>query len=219
MTRSTHLVTSEPYQNVVGHMDLSACTPVAALSRRDWKAPSHDVTSLPPRTDPSAETSQTAIILHSSGSSGMPKPIPVPHSHLTSLMPFCPRDPALASFSTTPLFHGGITDLARALAAVEPICFFPLHKAPVTADNVLSAVEASGDVHCFFTVPYILDMLAAREDGIRMLRGMELVSTGGAPLDDRTGAELVAAGVRLVSRYGSSECGCTSALSLIRESC
>ncbi len=40
-----------------------------------------------------------------------------------------------------------------------------------------------------------------------MLARMQLVSTGGAPLPQQLGDEMVEAGIRLVSRLGSSECG------------
>lgn len=41
-----------------------------------------------------------------------------------------------------------------------------------------------------------------------MLACMDLVSTGGAPLPQATGDEMVERGIKLVSRLGSSECGC-----------
>jgi len=63
----------------------------------------------------------------------------------------------------------------------------------------------------FLSVPYILSTLVEDLDGngMQMLRGMDYVSTGGAPLDTVVGDAMVDRGVRLVSRLGSSECGCT----------
>lgn len=210
---ATHLIVDKTLQKLADEAltELPSVTGVPVLSRDAWNSASSP-TALPASIDPADETNRIAIVLHSSGSSGLPKPIPIPHRLLTTTMPFCPSSPPRKSFSTTPLFHGGITDLARALAAVEPISFFPLHKAPVTADTVLKAVRTSGDLKWFFSVPYILEMLADREEGMEMLKRMEIVSTGGAPLGDEIGKKLVDAGVRLVSRYGSSECGCETSL-------
>ena len=157
------------------------------------------------------EAERIAVYFHTSGSSGLPKPVPVLHRHLSSVMPFAPADDGpCAAFSTTPLFHGGLTDAFRAFNATEPIHFFPLHRLPVTAANVRRAVETAGkDVVYFFTVPYILKLLV-EADELAMLASMRIVSTGGAPLSDELGERLVKAGVPLVSRYGSSECGCAS---------
>ncbi|KAM9875479.1 NRPS-like protein [Verticillium dahliae] len=50
-------------------------------------------------------------------------------------------------------------------------------------------------------------MLAEDDYGIRTLQSMKLVGVGGAALATVTGDRLVAAGVNLLSRFGSAECG------------
>jgi hypothetical protein len=111
--------------------------------------------------------------------------------------------------------------------------FYPTSEVPITATNVVRAVEACQappdiieamklqsssnaerekrfKVSAFLSVPYILSILAENldGDGMKMLREMDFVSTGGAPLETAIGDAMVARGVRLVSRLGSSECGC-----------
>lgn len=146
----------------------------------------------------------------------MPKPIPTAHRLLTSVYPCAPsskdgQGEPRAAFSTTPLFHGGLTDFFRALSALEPIYFFPLHCLPVTADIVQAALACAGPtVRYFFTVPFILKLLL-EANALAALKRMDIVSTGGAPLSDELGDFLVEQGVNLVSRYGSSECGCACA--------
>jgi len=114
------------------------------------------------------------------------------------------------------------------------IYFYPTSDVPITMKNVVSAVEAcqapppdlaslvgvSGTAlierekryrpTAFLSVPYILSTLVEDLDGegMQMLKGMDFVSTGGAPLDTAVGDAMVERGVRLVSRLGSSECGC-----------
>jgi hypothetical protein len=144
-----------------------------------------------------------------------------------------------AAFTTTPLFHGGVSDLLRAWMARSMIYFYPTSDVPVTTTHVVQAVKvcrAPGllkgidhpreglaeerakrfRVSAFLSVPYILSTLAEdlNGEGMQMLREMELVSTGGAPLETAIGDAMVGRGVKLVSRLGSSECGCESYLHL-----
>lgn len=190
-------------------------------------------------------------VFHTSGTSGNPKPIPHTHIGTVSVLPrralpsysSSPSTPSSsettiprfesAAFTTTPLFHGGVSDLLRAWMARSMIYFYPTSNTPITSENVVRAVEAcntpppslpglSLDEHqlaerterfrvgSFLSVPYILTVLSEDLDGpgMAMLRSMDLVSTGGAPLDTARGDLMVERGVRLVSRLGSSECGC-----------
>ena len=108
------------------------------------------------------------------------------------------------------------------------VYFYPTSDVPITAGNVVAAVRACTPppagrqyteeeeeereerytVKAFLSVPYILTVLAEDQGGMEMMKQMDLVSTGGAPLDPGVGAAMVKDGVRLVSRLGSSECGC-----------
>lgn len=110
------------------------------------------------------------------------------------------------------------------------IYFYPTSDASITTQNVVASVKSCQRppdpldgigaeveertnrfrVTAFLSVPYILSVLAEdlQGPGIEMLREMRFVSTGGAPLDTAIGDGMVKEGVRLVSRLGSSECGC-----------
>ncbi|KAE8269789.1 hypothetical protein A4X09_0g2553 [Tilletia walkeri] len=149
------------------------------------------------------------VIFHSSGSTGNPKPISQLHSFWTkSLTTAYGTD--LAAFTTTPLFHGGMSDLLRAFQANAPIYFFPWHEAkPPTTSNILASIEACPEpIHYFLSVPFLLEVLLQEQAGIRMLQSVQLVSTGGAPLPENIGNSMVQEhDIRLVSRLGSSECG------------
>lgn len=70
-----------------------------------------------------------------------------------------------------------------------------------------SRTQSSVPVKYFSSVPYILQMLAEDGDGVRLLKTMELVGVGGAALATAIGDKLVDAGVNLLSRMGSAECG------------
>ena len=83
---------------------------------------------------------------------------------------------------------------------------------PTLSGPALAEREKRFKPTAFLSVPYILSTLVEdlEGDGMRMLQSMDYVSTGGAPLDTSIGDAMVQRGVRLVSRLGSSECGCES---------
>ncbi|KAL1618254.1 putative NRPS-like protein biosynthetic cluster [Neofusicoccum ribis] len=125
-------------------------------------------------------------------------------------------DSEKATFTTTPLYHGGIADLFRAWASDAPIWLFPAKELPITAANINSCLETAAlcadkgempAVRYFSSVPYVLQMMEADSTGLHNLNSMEIVGVGGAALPAEVGDRLVDRGVNLVSRYGSAECG------------
>jgi acyl-CoA synthetase (AMP-forming)/AMP-acid ligase II len=215
----------------------------------------HEEGSIPTIDDISIDPDSVSHVFHSSGTSGLPKPIPNTHARSVNALPRralpsylsstgnsssssnSPSPPSeSAAFTTTPLFHGGVSDLLRAWMARSMVYFYPTSDVPITMKNVVAAVQAcqapppdlptlpklTGALlaerenrfkpTAFLSVPYILSTLVEdlEGDGMEMLRCMDYVSTGGAPLDTSIGDAMVQRGVRLVSRLGSSECGCES---------
>ncbi|MCJ1306953.1 hypothetical protein MMC25_000597 [Agyrium rufum] len=165
-----------------------------------WKATEQDV----------------AYLHHTSGTStGLPKPIPQTHRAGIGVLPYLDgRDST--SFTTTPLYHGGVADCFRAWTSGAMIWLFPGKDVPITAGNVLKSLQCaekacrgghSPKVKYFSSVPYILRMLAEESNGLEILKGMEVVGVGGAALPEAIGNDLVAKGVNLISRFGSAECG------------
>ncbi|CAH0056195.1 unnamed protein product [Clonostachys solani] len=156
---------------------------------------------------------EIAYFSHTSGtSSGLPKPIPQPQSGIVQVLPCFQEENQPATFSTTPLYHGGLPDLLRSWMSGSMIWFFPEGLAPITASNIISAVayarrKCDAPVQYFTSVPYILQMLAEDKRGVELLQSMDLVGVGGAPLPPTVGDGLVEAGINLVSRMGSMESG------------
>ena len=159
-------------------------------------------------------SSDLAFFYHTSGtSSGLPKPVPQSHWSAVGALPRLSLGQlANATFTTTPLYHGGLADCLRAWTAGAMIWLFPEGRAPITARSVLDAVayarrSSPVPVLYFTSVPYVLQFLAAEGEGVWVLKSMNLVGVGGAALPATVGDELVAKGVKLVSRMGSAECG------------
>ena len=157
-----------------------------------------------------------AYLHHTSGTStGLPKPIPQTHRAGIGVLP-CLNGKGEASFTTTPLYHGGVADCFRAWASGAMIWLFPGNEVPITPNNVLRSLRCAERVRqqkktppirYFSSVPYVLQQLATEDEGISVLKGMDIVGVGGAALPENVGNELVSKGVNLISRFGSAECG------------
>ncbi|KAL9051974.1 MAG: hypothetical protein Q9162_005697 [Coniocarpon cinnabarinum] len=171
---------------------------------------------------PSHSPSDIAYLFHTSGtSSGLPRPIPQTHHGAIEVLPAFKDGYMAATYSTTPLYHGGISDLFRAWSSRALIWLFPgksigakNKSIPITASNILSGFETIETEHAqappvnyFTSVPYILQMMASDVKGLRRLQRMDCVGVGGAALPAEVGDLLVEQDVNLVSRYGSAECG------------
>ncbi|KAK7890423.1 hypothetical protein LTR67_008309 [Exophiala xenobiotica] len=156
-----------------------------------------------------------AYLHHTSGTStGIPKPIPQSHRAAVGVLPALDGR-RHASFTTTPLYHGGIADLFRAWTSNALIWLFPGQHLPITAANVCKCLEVasscaskgSPEVKYFSSVPYILQMMADDKAGLKHLQRMDIVGVGGAALPEEVGDRLVRDKVNLISRFGSAECG------------
>ena len=163
-----------------------------------------------------ADANDIAYLHHTSGtSSGVPKPIPQTHRAAVGVLPILDGRQA-ATFTTTPLYHGGIADLFRAWTSNALIWLFPGKELPITAVNVCRCLDIAMElaqrgscptVRYFSSVPYILQMMGTHEEGLKHLKGMDIVGVGGAALPSEVGNMLVEQGVHLISRFGSAECG------------
>lgn len=136
----------------------------------------------------------------------MPKPIYQKHAVWTRALPHHPGPPG---FTTTPLYHGGMSDLLRSLMS-DSCTYLFTDQAPITAANILASLKACDPAPSYFlAVPYVLKLLAEDPSARTELAKFDMISVGGAPLPDEIGDEMVQQfGWNLVSRLGSSECGC-----------
>ncbi|KAJ4317875.1 hypothetical protein N0V94_004705 [Neodidymelliopsis sp. IMI 364377] len=166
---------------------------------------------------PNLEETAVAYLHHTSGtSSGLPKPIPQSHRAGLGVLPHLPRIPVKATFTTTPLYHGGIADLFRAWTSNALIWLFPGKDVPITARNICSSLDVAAvyssteglpEVKYFSSVPYVLQMMESDEQGLALLQKIDIVGVGGAALPAEVGDRLAKSGVNLISRFGSAECG------------
>ncbi|KAK6437711.1 putative NRPS-like protein biosynthetic cluster [Oleoguttula sp. CCFEE 5521] len=159
---------------------------------------------LPNRLDSAVESNNIAWIIHSSGSTGLPKPIYQTHSG--ALRNYA-NNFGLRGFITLPLFHAhGISCLFRAIHSKQTIYMYNA-ELPLTAGHLLSTLHEHVDIQILYAVPYALKLLAEREEGIECLAKLELVMFGGSACPKPIGDKLAARGVLLVSHYGTTETG------------
>ncbi|KAF1971406.1 acetyl-CoA synthetase-like protein [Bimuria novae-zelandiae CBS 107.79] len=137
--------------------------------------------------------SDVAYLYHTSGtSSGLPKPIPQSHRSAIGVLPHLPSSTPKATFTTTPLYQGGIADAFRSWTSDSPI---------------YAANTQQPTVKYFSSVPYVLQMMEADEKGLELLKSMDIVGVGGAALPVEVGNRLVGNKIHHISRFGSAECG------------
>ncbi|KAF2023697.1 acetyl-CoA synthetase-like protein [Setomelanomma holmii] len=151
--------------------------------------------------DPEHETKKQIVIIHSSGSTGLPKPI-----YLTNRS-------CIAAFSThldrralmtQPLFHSfGFYETFRSIYSGKPMYYFN-YSLPLTKQNLTATIERVKP-NLLFCVPYILKLLGESEEGICSLASIDLVMYGGSACPDDLGDTLVKHGVNIVANYGATE--------------
>lgn len=150
-----------------------------------------------------AETQKIAFIVHSSGSTGLPKPIF--QTHAACLFNYSSSF-SLKAFITLPLYHNhGISSFFRAVYSTKEISFFNPNL-PLTNSNLATAMEHIRP-EIFYGVPYALKVLGESTRGVKVLKECKLVLFGGSSCPDDLGDRLVNAGVNLVGHYGATETG------------
>ncbi|KAG1775414.1 L-aminoadipate-semialdehyde dehydrogenase [Suillus placidus] len=144
-------------------------------------------------------------IIHSSGSTGFPKPIIATNK---AAVGNCVMNFGLTSLTTLPLYHGhGHSNLYRAIHAAKPLYLFPTGTIPLTSANVIKLLKQAPDVEALYGVPLALKLLAETTEGLQVLKSLKLVMFGGSACPEELGDFLVNEGVRLVGHYGLTEMG------------
>ncbi|KAF9238232.1 putative nonribosomal peptide synthetase, partial [Melanogaster broomeanus] len=172
---------------------------------------------------PRPDLDKPAIYIHSSGSTGFPKPIA--HSYIVQIHSL--TQPVLKGYRylsaprriggmLLPAFHGFgvVMQLYVPIAYLATAAVYPPrsatdpHTPPVipSSDNVLENLRRT-KCNVLITVPTFLEQWATSIDAVEELKKMDLVLFGGGPLPVQVGDALCAAGVPIGSLYGGSEFG------------
>ncbi|KAE9378310.1 acetyl-CoA synthetase-like protein [Stipitochalara longipes BDJ] len=152
---------------------------------------------------PEVESKKISWIIHSSGSTGLPKPIYQTHS--AALNNYA-SNLNLRGFITLPLYHAhGISSVFRSIHSKKQIYMYSA-SLPLTHQNLLNIMQKYR-FDIFYGVPYALKLLGESPEGIEGLAKQKVVMFGGSACPDALGDKLVDHGVNLISHYGTTETG------------
>ncbi|KIJ18039.1 hypothetical protein PAXINDRAFT_97557 [Paxillus involutus ATCC 200175] len=137
-----------------------------------------------PKAEKRPVNNDIMLYLHSSGSTGFPKPIPITYG-------IC------FHWCITPSFldRGDIPTDVRISAAALP----SFHTVGVYFQLLIAQTRKT------FAVPAFLEEWVASAHAVKILSSLERVMFAGGPLAKKTGDALVAAGVKLSNLYGTTE--------------
>ncbi|KAL8874833.1 MAG: hypothetical protein Q9198_006727 [Flavoplaca austrocitrina] len=149
------------------------------------------------------ENSRTALIIHSSGSTGLPKPIFLSHR---ALLCHPTQGSGLHNFNALPWYHlYGISTSLQAMWMRKTAYLYNV-ALPLTADNLVAVVEKVRP-EAVQVVPYVLGLIAEKQAGVEALKSCQLVTAAGARTPDELGDRLVKEGINLGVVFGTTEAG------------
>ncbi|KAH8103378.1 hypothetical protein BXZ70DRAFT_1055180, partial [Cristinia sonorae] len=157
------------------------------------------------------------IYLHSSGSTGFPKPIPLTQKIANlwmsnTFMKQCRERNIRFAMMALPMFHamGVITQLIMPLAITQAwVAYEPKYPAPPMVPTPMNMLDVAKKTACeaFLCVPTFVEGYAKSDEAIEFLKTLKILLFGGGPLSATTGKKLAAAGVPICSCYGGTEWG------------
>jgi acyl-coenzyme A synthetase/AMP-(fatty) acid ligase len=149
--------------------------------------------------DNEKEAGRPYLMLHSSGSTGLPKPVAYTNARLLLTVK---TSPGLTAFQSLPFSHAhGLVTYSQAIHGRKTLYLFNGH-VPQTHDTLTAAISAARP-EIVWTVPYVLKLLAEKQDGIDALKKCWMVSSSGSRCPDDLGDLLTKAGVFLGLLFGS----------------
>lgn len=149
--------------------------------------------------DGSKETLNKVVMLHSSGSTGLPRPIHFTHKRL---MVTLLTSHYLIAFQSVPLFHAhGFVTFVQGIYTQKTIYMFN-GNVPQTHDTITAAIQAAKP-EIVWTVPYVLKLLAEKQDGIDALKECKIVSCSGSRCPDELGNLMVANDIHFGTNFGA----------------
>ena len=162
------------------------------------KAPSSTASPFVRQFDRETETDEIAVIMHSSGSTGLPKSVSLSHKNLLT---HPVQGAGLNNFGALPLHHiYGLSTMLQAMYMRKTANLFSA-SLPMTSDSLMTAIEAT-QPEIIHVVPYALGLLVEHERGIAYLKTAKIVTAAGARTPDELGERLIQANVNLSIIFG-----------------
>ncbi|KAI4722486.1 acetyl-CoA synthetase-like protein [Aureobasidium sp. EXF-10727] len=202
MVNCSTLISTDAFKSVLDDVQAEkplTCLPL--LQRSDYigvKAP-----TFRRQYNPAKETKKIAVIIHSSGSTGFPKPIYLRHAQCLATFT---QNFGMRAFLASPLFHSqGFYEMFRTIYSKKPL-YLCNYTIPHTRQGLMAQLQYLKP-EIFNCVPYLLKLLCETEEGINELAKVSLVMFAGSSCPEDVGNLLVSKGVNLVQNYGCTEIG------------
>ena len=149
--------------------------------------------------DREEENGRTAVIMHSSGSTGLPKPVMLSHR---AILTHPTQGSGYNNFNALPWYHlYGVSTSLQAMW-MRKTAYLYNTSLPLTADNLIAVTEAVNP-DAIHAVPYALGLLAEKQQGMSRLKSCKVVTAAGARTPDELGDRLVSEGVNLGVVFGT----------------
>ncbi|KAH7336688.1 hypothetical protein BKA65DRAFT_563960 [Rhexocercosporidium sp. MPI-PUGE-AT-0058] len=211
------LLISEGFPIPADLISASGFEPITTPSLDTFLSPEGEVKHYPYTKTFEEAKDEPVTVLHTSGSTGLPKPIVLRHGWFSTMdaiieMPLMPggKRPLWMSsenkrmFASLPPFHAaGVNLLLQSPIWYGAVCVWPPSNLPMSgllADQVLSATP----VDIAFFVPSILEEMCQSQTSIAKLKKLSGIGFGGGPMNPSVGA-LLKDEVPLLHLIGSTE--------------
>ena len=149
--------------------------------------------------DRETENDEIALVIHSSGSTGLPKPVFLSHKNVLT---HPVQGAGMNNFGALPLYH--IYGLSTTLQAMYmgKIANLPSASLPMTPDTLMSAIEAT-QPEIFHAVPYALGLLVEHPRAMAYLKTAKIVTAAGARTPDELGDRMILENVNFGVVFGT----------------
>ncbi|RMJ25466.1 NRPS-like enzyme [Aspergillus sp. HF37] len=201
-TDCVHVLHGGTHQILSTAQAVQEILPVTSLPipvRSDYDRPLSSEPRFAREYDRDAENSRIAVIMHSSGSTGLPKAVMLSHR---AILTHPTQGSGLHNFNALPWYH--LYGVSTSLQAMWMRKTAHLYNAalPMTSESLVEILETvkPDAVH---TVPYVLGLMAEKRRGVELLKRCKVVTGAGARTPDELGDRLVREGVNLGIVFGT----------------
>ncbi|RHZ64949.1 uncharacterized protein CDV56_108877 [Aspergillus thermomutatus] len=151
--------------------------------------------------------SEVVFIVHSSGTTGLPKLIPKTHRELMMALNSLPPSAGLSVFVGSSFYYMvGIFTVLMSFMKTRP-AFYANEKLPLSSESYRQLLEEARPNIAYF-VPFLLSTVVSDEKSIDILAQCMMVAVIGGVFPKQLGDKLTKRGVRLANEYGMSEVAC-----------
>lgn len=166
---------------------------MSASIRIDYDRPSSGEPHIPREYDREEENRRIGLIIHSSGSTGLPKPVMLSHK---ALITHPTQGSGRHNFNALPWYHlYGISTSLQAMW-MRKTAYLYNTSLPLTADSLVPVIEMVR-LEAVHVVPYTLGLIAEKDRGVEALKTCKVVTATGTWTPDELGDRLIRAGINL----------------------